>query len=242
MSVLTLIPFHLAPGMEAIASGWIYDPQLWDLSPSTVACVPSTALSETISRRAEGRSVIISLGDRPASRVLIVSQRSRPPSRNASLFVAAGRVDETLGAEAAAFTAGGGLLVDRILGDDEMLSLYGVATWVWACYAPDYDQSSGIFGRAVQTGAPALVRRGALLEKLGDAIGHTVSSLAWSEEATMTATLLALDEPERGGEHPRPRSTLDFAGQPVTRARREPDGRFADAKRRHSGELKAPHV
>ena len=203
VSVLTLIPFHLAPGMEAIASGWIYDPQLWDLSPSTVACVPSTALSETISRRAEGRSVIISLGGQTRIKGFDRLAALTPTLAQRFLVVAAGRVDETLGAEAAAFTAGGGLLVDRILGDDEMLSLYGVATWVWACYAPDYDQSSGIFGRAVQTGAPALVRRGALLEKLGDAIGHTVSSLAWSEEATMTATLLALDEPERGREHPR---------------------------------------
>jgi len=55
---------------------------------------------------------------------------------------------------------------DRFLTRDEMLSLYPLADAVWCCYRPDYDVSSGIFGRAVQFGRPALVRSGSLISRL----------------------------------------------------------------------------
>jgi hypothetical protein len=52
---------------------------------------------------------------------------------------------------------------------------------VWSCYAPDYDQASGIFGRAVQLGVPAIVRTSSYLAKLADHIGHPVLPVSFGD-------------------------------------------------------------
>src|ERR1700685_4165033 len=46
------------------------------------------------------------------------------------------------------------------------------ADLVWSCYAPDYNQSSGIHGRAVQLGIPVVVRRGSYIDALGKSLSH----------------------------------------------------------------------
>ena len=44
------------------------------------------------------------------------------------------------------------------------VSLMRQADLLWCCYNPIYDQSSGIFGRAIQIGRPTIVRKGSCLE------------------------------------------------------------------------------
>lgn len=58
------------------------------------------------------------------------------------------------------------LAEDRIVTDDEILRLYKVADLAWCCYAPDYDQASGVFGRALQTGVEPVVREGRVLSDI----------------------------------------------------------------------------
>jgi len=55
------------------------------------------------------------------------------------------------------------VVIDRNLTDEEFESLFGVADVIWACYAPSYDQASGVFGRAIQFGVPPIVREGSLI-------------------------------------------------------------------------------
>lgn len=192
--ILTLLPFSLEPGLAAIASGWIHDPQLWDVERSPGSRIEPTPLSREIAERAAGRTVVISLGlqgrFKGSDRMMGLCRALRSTGRY--LFVAAGQVEPELAAEAEGFVAAGGMLVDRFLSDAEFLSLYGVATWMWACYAPDYDQSSGGFGRAVQTGAPALVRAGSLIHALAETLGHPAAPLAWGTATEMAAGLEAL--------------------------------------------------
>jgi hypothetical protein len=56
--------------------------------------------------------------------------------------------------------------------DAEFLSYIRNTDFLWCCYAPEYDQSSGIFGRALQLGVPAIVRRRSLLEHYMDRYGQ----------------------------------------------------------------------
>ena len=78
--------------------------------------------------------------------------------------------------DASRFTAAGGMLEDRMITDDELFSLYATATYAWCCYAPHYDQASGIFGRAAQLGVPAIVRAGSVVERFR--AQHNITGIA----------------------------------------------------------------
>ena len=49
--------------------------------------------------------------------------------------------------------------------EDEILDAYARCRYIWCCYSPDYDQSSGVLGRAIQFGNVPVVRRGSLSER-----------------------------------------------------------------------------
>jgi hypothetical protein len=59
----------------------------------------------------------------------------------------------------------GGYACDRFISNEELFDLYACADLIWCCYAADYDQASGVFGRAIQLGIPVVVREGALIHK-----------------------------------------------------------------------------
>lgn len=53
---------------------------------------------------------------------------------------------------------------NRFVSDDEIFDAYLSYRYIWCCYSPDYDQSSGILGRAIQFGNVPIVRLGSVSE------------------------------------------------------------------------------
>ena len=100
--------------------------------------------------------------------------------RDAFLFASGGKVDESLAGTAERLARAGGLVCNRLISDEEMLDFYSRADLIWCVYAPDYDQASGILGRAMQLGIPVAVREGSLIERLCEMENH--GFLAWSEQ------------------------------------------------------------
>lgn len=70
----------------------------------------------------------------------------------------------------------GGIIVDRILTDAELLYVEKRSSLLWALYDETYDQSSGVFGHAAQIGRPCLVRRGSKLAATRERLGRTIAS------------------------------------------------------------------
>ena len=60
----------------------------------------------------------------------------------------------------------GGMAINRFVNEDELTALYASSDIIWAFYDEDYDQASGIFGRAVQFGVPSIVRYLSLVDRL----------------------------------------------------------------------------
>lgn len=177
-TTLTITPFVAEPGLEAVADGWIYDPQLWDLADNGHAA--TTPLSDMIVAAAKGRRIVVALGAQNQLKgfdVFCSLWHSQPSLREDYLFVSAGKVTAALLDAAQGFAAQGGMLADRFISQEELLSLYRTADVVWAAYAPDYDQASGIFGRAFQTGRTVAVRQGAQIERLARHLDYPVLSL-----------------------------------------------------------------
>lgn len=189
--LLSIIPLALAPRLAEVATNWIYDPQLWDLEYlHTVARAPSRDIKDALQAAAGGRRLVVALGLQNRAKgfdyfvdVWCASSRLRAEY----LFVAAGKVMEESSANAERFVEQGGILFNARIADEDLFYLYGEADKIWSCYSPEYDQSSGIHGRAVQLGIPVLVREGSYIDALGKLLA--LPSLA----LPMNAPLMAAD-------------------------------------------------
>lgn len=175
LRILSIIPYDLHPELREVSHDWIHDPQLWDLWLDGPPVLPDTALSRQVAAKRQGRTVMIFIGS--ANRIkgfsCFVEVAQRAPE---TLLVVAGRIAPEYQDEAQQLRANGMIVEDRYVTDDEILSLYKVADYAWCRYAPDYDQASGVFGRAAQTNAVPIVRDGSLLERLARSLGVRYST------------------------------------------------------------------
>lgn len=197
--ILSLIPFEVSPDFSVIATDWLYDPQLWDLK---YFGVPETESFPELDRQlqtvAYGRRLVIALGGQNRikgfdcfTQVWSASQKLRDDC----LFVAAGKVSAESSAHAKRFATEGGLLLDQRIEDNEFIHLYRRAHVIWSCYAPDYNQASGIHGRAVQLGVPVAVREGSYLEGMEKMLAHPTLALPF-DAPSVAAEKLAQWRPD----------------------------------------------
>lgn len=158
-SVCSLKPFFLEPRLSTVAQSWIYDPQWWDL---LVAPVPAEGPNREVQRQIEkavipGKALVVLPGHQSLIKGLeIFTQFAK---RNAQFrCVCIGPksdIPETFWKE---FTSAGGVQILTNLSEEDLAWIYKRADLIWACYRADYDQSSGIFGRALQRGKRVAVR------------------------------------------------------------------------------------
>jgi len=187
--LLSIIPLALEPRLAEVATNWIYDPQLWDLEYlHAVAREPSREIRDPLQAAARGRRLVVALGLQNRGKgfdyfvdVWCASSRLRAEY----LFVAAGKVSDESSANAKRFVEQGGILFNGRIADEDLFYLYGEADRIWSCYSPDYDQSSGIHGRAIQLGIPVLVREGSYIDAFGKLLAHP--SLALPMDAPLMA-------------------------------------------------------
>lgn len=207
LSLFTILPFKFDRRFAQVAHGWVHDPQMWDVHDGA-ALTETSQLSRDVLAAAGGRAILCFLGSVRKSKGFgfLVDIFSNHPDLAKDVFVvAAGRVDPACDGDCARLIAAGGMVVDRFVSDDELLSLYKTCDFAWCCYGPDYDQASGIFGRSIQLGTRPIIRKGAYLEKYAQegvvapiclAYGDTVDAAAH----IATAAANRSDKPERLGE------------------------------------------
>lgn len=165
---LTILPFAVEPRFAEIADGWIHDPQIWDLGRDEQEAPPGP-LYEDIRAAANGRPICCAVGRQNRSKGfdLFADLYAQHPSlREAMLFAFGGKVTEAARSHLPAFEHAGGYACNRFVTDAELLDLYAAADLIWCVYDPNYDQASGILGRAAQLGVPVVVRRDSLAHQL----------------------------------------------------------------------------
>lgn len=170
VQVLTIVPFAVEPEMARIAHGWIHDPQEWDLQlDPPEPGEASLRVSRDVAAAAKGRRVCAAIGtqnhekgfDRLARLYL-----DRGELRAGLHLAIGGKVVPDQQEAAFALAAAGTTCIDRYISDGEIFGLYRAADLVWCRYEPSYDQASGILGRAMQLGIPAVVRPGSVAAAL----------------------------------------------------------------------------
>jgi hypothetical protein len=198
--IISILPFSLEPRIARVANAWIYDPQLWDLS---YFALPNSErfsrLTGEIALAAKGRPVVLALGAQNRIKGFEFFAQlwcGQAAIREKFLFLAAGKVAPECVSFALELADAGGFVMDRHIEDDEFLSLYRCADVVWSCYAPIYDQASGIFGRAVQLGVPAVVRERSFLDRQARELEHPTLGLQFGD-ATAAVNRLQSWAPSR---------------------------------------------
>lgn len=201
VSILTLMPFAVFPCFEEVATGWIYDPQLWDLLhfgfPENDAF---PILRDLLSAESKGRRILIALGEQNREKgfdYLVDLWCSSVEVRENFLFVVAGKVKDHSAQKAEMFVQGGGLLINRHLEHGELMYMYRCADTIWSCYSPEYNQASGIFGRAIEFGVPVTVRKESYLENLAGILFHPTLALPF-ENADIGAKAILAWKPRVG--------------------------------------------
>jgi hypothetical protein len=204
VNVITFMPHWAEPRLAAYTGDWMYDPQYWDL-PWLSAPRPGALATvfDEVRKVAGRRPVVASLGhQRRVKGVEYFMELYQPAEmRERFCFACIGPiwdVDRTL---VARFRQAGGVFIDRQLRDDEILPIYALADVVWTCYRPDYDQSSGIFGRAIQLGKPTIVRNQSYLAVLQAGLGTPGYAVPYADLPAAVAALKSMTVPSMAQEH-----------------------------------------
>lgn len=174
LELFCIVPYKLMPKVSKTTSDWILDLLLWNL-PAEVADAKAQAnqLSDRIRRIAAGRKILLYAGS--ASRRKQFQQLPALAESLASeiLLVAAGKVDEDCRADVSKLQDLGMVMLGRFVTDEELITLFGTADYVWCCY-DETQLSSGIFGLAVQLRKKAIVRKGSYPDRLAQFLSHPV--------------------------------------------------------------------
>lgn len=194
LTLASITPFSVTPRHREVAHAGVIDPQYWDLHDGNILRPPaSTALAANVLAQANGRHVVCALGTLSLNKgidFLADTLQRHPRLAEKMLVVAAGHVPLDARGSASRMTKAGALVIDRFMSDAELESLYTAADSVWACYAPDYDQASGIFGRAVQFGVLPMLRAGSVTEAFAKVHSLDHVSAPYGNHEALAASLL----------------------------------------------------
>jgi len=190
MTIFTIVPHSVlrraVPGAKVdvarLTHGWIDDPQLWDLEFLPQRAV-STPLSERAIKAAGTRPILMVSGGLDRRKGLEMISRLAGDQKFADKIsiVIAGEVAESDSDLSAILAKSDCIFENRFISNEELNSLYAVSDLVWCVYSPSFDQSSGIFGRAVQTGVTPIVRKGSIVEVYAQNMNVPVLSIDWED-------------------------------------------------------------
>lgn len=180
VKTFSIVPTYLDYRIEKITNDWIHDFQFWDLSDkqyslfisiknnehqNTTQFLEVLKFTRKVELFASGKPILIALGIQTKDKgIEVLASNMQIFSKAGWAIVVAGRFADDQKENRGLIEESGGLVIDRILSDDEMIASYALATAVWCYYDPAYDQSSGILGRAIQLGVLPIVRPGSLSE------------------------------------------------------------------------------
>jgi hypothetical protein len=172
LNIATITPFSSAPQYKKIANMGLYDPQYWDIyDDPSFNKAKSTNLSLMIESRSNGRKICFILGSLTSIKGLSFindTLEKYPEIMSQFLFVFAGKSTVFESKIMGSLKEKDTLIVDRFISNDEMSSAYTVADIIWCCYAPEYNQASGIFGRAIQLKKHVIVRENSIISQFAE--------------------------------------------------------------------------
>jgi glycosyltransferase involved in cell wall biosynthesis len=149
---------------------WLFDPEWWDLLEAPLPDVPVNFPMTT------GRTMLFIGNVSPLKGTeFFIATAEEARRRGSDLsFVLVGHGENLTPEQFDRFKEAEGVIVEGYPSDSEFVAFMKRADFLWCCYHPSYNQSSGIFGRAIQLRIPVIVAKESLLEdylhQFGDGI------------------------------------------------------------------------
>jgi hypothetical protein len=155
------------PALANITNNYIYDPQLWDLwVKKSNNQLPRTKLSIKLKKKSKNKKILLFIGKTKTDKSYNEFVDFSIANSKEICAVSAGKVVMECADKAKQLKSNDMIVIDRFITDNELLSLYAIADFVWCYYGVQYDQSSGVFGRAVQLGIPTIIRKKSIVDKI----------------------------------------------------------------------------
>jgi len=199
VKTILIVPLHTNSKFETIADGWIYDFQFWDLQEKDYQTFQKfknrekiNPLYTAIDEARDNRRVICALGGQDRIKgfdTFATTYTGNEDIQKKFLFAFGGKV-KGFDDLAISFKKSGGFSENRFVSDDDLIVLYASSDLVWTLYTEDYDQASGIFGRAVQLGIPVIVRKDSLIHQI--CIFDNIPHIAMIKDETMKLVSISI--------------------------------------------------
>jgi len=174
VTLVSMAP-RIRDGLIDEVGSWIYDLEWWDIgieAPDKASeLLPSHASGLTSSPF--GRDYILFLGTLSKMKgfEFFVDLSAHSDMRHYSFVAAGSNMDIPLRL-IERFKSNGGHLLEGYLAELELFELAKNATYIWCCYQPGYNVSSGIFGRALQLRRWPIVREGSWLQNVAEMLNY----------------------------------------------------------------------
>ena len=196
VKTICIVPFDLDERYRKIADYWIYDPEFWDTHvPEVVRMAPQVVCSKT--KNAENRKLDLLYFGRVDSEKGF-DLLARLFLENKELFLKfnlsiVGEVSESTMLTANQMRQAGAHVVDEFVSDERMFEYIRESSLLWCCYSPDYDASSGVFGRAIQFNKLPLIRKNSRLMDLAATLGKDVITIEFGNIDDALLSLKAIE-------------------------------------------------
>jgi hypothetical protein len=168
---VSIVPFSIYPGISDICDDWLYDFQFWDIRffEKKLDMVVVQDHIKVIKQHAKGRQVVCAVGRQDKSKgfdsfsSLYINNKC---IQDNFCFVSGGKISGISDSKINHFLTAGALVINEKISNEMIAALYKSADIIWACYSSNYDQSSGVLGRALQYSLPVIVRKGSIAESI----------------------------------------------------------------------------
>jgi hypothetical protein len=174
-TTLSIVPFYVYPSIESVCDDWIYDFQFNDIAflHSLTNLQEKNSFKSELLNKAKNRKLVCAIGKQDKSKGFddfITNYINSKSLQEDFLFVSGGKISDVTDELVFQFESVGGVAINRRITDSELVALYEISDFVWASYSPDYDQSSGVLGRALQFHKPVIVRENSVVLKITQAL------------------------------------------------------------------------
>ncbi len=165
VSIISIVPYSSNAQIKAVTTHWVHDPQLWDYA--NLQRNPDPDLYRAIMENADLRKTLAFVGSVTSIKgisFLAEIVQMDPGILSEIHLVIAGKVAPEALEPVELLREAGAQIFDRFVSVQELEAVYDASDMIWCCYRPDYDQASGIFGRAVQFGRCPVVRESSMID------------------------------------------------------------------------------
>ena len=169
VKTISIIPFYIDKRLEDVCDGWIYDFQFWDIEFFEDQYKDRTKIDfeQKILEISNGRKIVSALGKQNIDKGFEdFCVKYQDVLKDDYLFISAGEIIDIDKKNIENFMKAGIHIINRKISNEELFYLYSISDFIWGCYKPNYDPSSGILGRSLQFKKPVIVRKKSVAEKI----------------------------------------------------------------------------